>query len=382
MISIIRRHLGWKIFLSYLVVILVGVIVLATATEFVIPRAFDRHLASMDTMMMGMMDSSPTGMDLNSDLFTGFRNAVNEALAIAAFSALIAALAVSIFVSRQVVTPVQEMMIASRYIAEGHYEERVHVPGDPSKGEFDELSQLALSFNQMAAKLNQVEAMRRQLIGDVSHELRTPLTAIKGSMEGLIDGVLPAKEETFLDIYREADRLQRLVSDLQELSRVEAGAYELELQPADVKDLVITAVNRLALQFEDKGVILESDISDSLPSVLADEDRIGQVLLNLVGNALQYTPSGGRVQIEATQFDDEIRIAVIDDGIGIPAEHLEHLFTRFYRIDKSRSRVGGGSGIGLTIAKYLVEANGGRIWAESPGPELGSTFTISLPIAM
>jgi len=156
----------------------------------------------------------------------------------------------------------------------------------------------------------------------------------------------------------------------------------LELQLSDVTDLVITAVNRLAFQFEDKGVALQSDISHSLTSVLADEDRIGQVLLNLVGNALQYTPSGGRVQIEATQFDDEIRIAVIDDGMGIPAEHLEHLFTRFYRIDKSRSRVGGGSGIGLTIAKYLVEAHGGRIRAESPGPELGSTFTISLPIAM
>jgi len=220
MISAVRRHIGWKIFLSYMVVIVVGVIVLATATEFVVPRAFDRHLASMGTMMMGMMGSSSTGMDLNSDLFTGFRSAVNESLTIAAFAALIAAIAVSFFVSRQVVIPVKEMMIASRYIADGHFEERVHVSGDPSKGEFDELSQLALSFNQMAAKLDQVETMRRQLIGDVSHELRTPLTAIKGSMEGLIDGVLPANEETFLDIYREADRLQRLVSDLQELSRV------------------------------------------------------------------------------------------------------------------------------------------------------------------
>ena len=382
MISAIRRHIGWKIFLSYMVVIVVGVIVLATATEFILPRAFDRHLASMGTMMMGMMGSSSTGMDLNSDLFTGFRSAVNEAFTVAAIAALIAAIAVSFFVSRQVVIPVKEMMIASRYIADGHFEERVHVPGNPSKGEFDELSQLALSFNQMAAKLDQVETMRRQLIGDISHELRTPLTAIKGSMEGLIDGVLPANEETFLNIYREADRLQRLVSDLQELSRVEAGAFKLDIQPLELSSLVKMTVNRLVLQFEEKGVALESDVSDSLPSLLADEDRIGQVLLNLVGNALQYTPSGGRVQIVSTQFDDEIRIAVIDDGIGIPTEHLNLLFTRFYRVDKSRARVGGGSGIGLTIAKYLVEAHGGRIWAESPGPELGSTFTISLPIAM
>ena len=380
MISRIRRHLGWKIFLSYMVVIIVGVIVLATATEFVVPSAFDRHLASMASMMTGMMDSTSMGMNLNSDLFTGFRSAVNEALAIAAFAAVVAALAVSLFVSRQVVTPVQEMMIASRFIADGHYEERVRVPGDPAKDEMDELSQLALSFNQMAAKLEQVETMRRELIGDISHELRTPLTAIKGSMEGLMDGVLPGNEETFMGIYKEADRLQRLVSDLQELSRVEAGAYELELKPVDVTNLVTTTVERLGLQFEEKGVLLEVDVPNGLPRVQADEDRIGQVLLNLVGNALQYTPGGGNVKIAATHHDEEIFISVSDTGIGIPAEHLEHLFTRFYRVDKSRSRVGGGSGIGLTIAKHLVEAHGGRIWVESSRAKMGSTFTISLPI--
>ena len=381
MISAVRGHLSWKIFISYLVVIFIGAVVLTTAAEFVVPRSFDRHLAAMGTMMFSMMGSSSTGMDIDADLFTNFRTAVNEALTIAALAAVIAAIAVSFFVSRQVVTPVQEMMIASRYIAEGHYDERVHVPGDPSKSELDELSQLALSFNQMAAKLERIETMRSQLIGDISHELRTPLTAIKGSMEGLMDGVLPANEETFHGIYREADRLQRLVNDLQELSRVEAGAYELELNPVDVLDLVTATVNQLELQFEDKGVIIESDVPDGLPPVKADEDRIGQVLLNLVGNALQYTPNGGTVKVKATQHEDEIFLTVNDTGIGISAEHMQHLFTRFYRIDKSRSRVGGGSGIGLTIAKYLVEAHGGRIWVESPGPGKGSTFTFTLPVS-
>ncbi|MGB3703227.1 MAG: ATP-binding protein [Anaerolineales bacterium] len=380
MISAVRRHLSWKIFISYLIVIMIGVIVLTTATEFILPRSFDRHLADMGSMMVTMMGSSSMGMDLNADLFTNFRSAVNEALTIAALAAVITAIAVSLFVSRQVVTPVREMMIASRFISEGHYKERVHVPGDPSKGELDELSQLALSFNQMAAKLEQVEVMRRQLIGDVSHELRTPLTTIKGSMEGLMDGVLPANEETFHGIYREADRLQKLVSDLQELSRVEAGAYELEFKPVDVLDLVTATVNRLALQFEEKGVILEIDVPNGLPKVKADEDRIGQVLLNLVGNALQYTPSGGKVKVATTHHDNEIITSVSDTGIGLSAEHLEYIFTRFYRIDKSRSRVGGGSGIGLTIAKYLVEAHGGRIWVESPGSGKGSTFIFTLPI--
>ena len=380
MISAVRRHLGWKIFISYLIVIIIGAVVLTTAVEFVVPRSFDRHLAAMGSMMLSMMGSSPIGMDLNADLFTNFRTAVNEALTIATMASVIAAIAVSFFVSRQVVNPVREMMIASRFIAEGHYEERVHVPGDPSKDELDELSQLALSFNQMAAKLEQVETMRRQLIGDISHELRTPLTAIKGSMEGLIDGVLPANEGTFHGIYREADRLQRLVSDLQELSQVEAGAFELHLQPIDVIDLVQATIKRLELQFGDKGVVIESDVPNGLPPVRADHDRLSQVMLNLVGNALQYTPSGGRVRITAIRHEDEIYISITDTGIGIPPEHLEHLFTRFYRIDKSRSRVGGGSGIGLTIAKHLVEAHGGRIWVESSGPGKGSTFTFTLPI--
>jgi two-component system sensor histidine kinase BaeS len=380
MISAIRRRLVWKIFVSYLIIIFVGVIVLTTAAEFVVPSSFDRHLASMGSMMSSMMGSSSIGMDLDTDLFTNFRSAVNEALAIAAIAAVIAAVAVSFFVSRQVVTPVREMMLASKFIAAGHYEERVRVPGDAVRDELDELAQLALSFNRMAAQLERVETMRRELIGDVSHELRTPLTAIKGSMEGLMDGVLPGNDETYMGIYKEADRLQRLVSDLQELSRVEAGAYDLELKPVVVRDLVAAAVNRLELQFEEKGVLLEVDIPSDLPQVRADEDRIGQVLLNLVGNALQYTPSGGKVSIAATHHDAEIIFSVSDTGIGISPEHLEHLFTRFYRVDKSRSRAGGGSGIGLTIAKHLVEAHRGKIWAESAGPSRGSTFTFTLPI--
>ncbi len=161
MISAVRRHLSWKIFISYLIVIIIGAVVLTTGAEFVVPRSFDRPLAAMGSMLVNMMGSSSMGIDLNVDLFTNFRTAVNEALTLAALAAVIAAVAVSFFVSRQVVTPVREMMIASRFIAKGHYEERVHVPGDPSKEELDELSQLALSFNQMAAKLEQVETMHR-----------------------------------------------------------------------------------------------------------------------------------------------------------------------------------------------------------------------------
>jgi histidine kinase len=366
----LRQHLSWKIFLSYLIVIVVGVFVLGTAANFAAPGAFDRHIAAMGAMMGSSMNMS--------DLFNNFRDAVSEALTLAALAALAAALIVSVFVSRQIVAPVRAMMLASQRIAADHYDERVRV-ADPTAP--DELDGLALSFNQMAARLERTETMRRQLIGDVAHELRTPLTAIKGYMEGLIDDVLPATEETYQQVYQEADRLQRLVYDLQELSRVEAGAYRLNQHPIAVDRLIEALKARLIRQFEEKGVSLRSDVPADLPLVHVDEDRIGQVLLNLVGNALHYTPGGGSVQIVAQQQGHEVQIAVIDTGIGIPAEHLSHLFTRFYRVDKSRSRPGGGSGIGLTIAKHLVEAHGGRIWATSAGAGQGSTFTFTLPIA-
>ncbi len=196
----------------------------------------------------------------------------------------------------------------------------------------------------------------------------------------MIDNVLPAEPGTYQQVYREADRLQRLVSDLQELSRVEAGSYELNRHPLVITELIQQTAARLQPQFEEKGVNFELDLPADLPVVLADGDRISQVLLNLIGNALQYTPAGGTVTIIAKKHDSELRVLIYDTGTGIPAEHLPHLFTRFYRVDKSRSRAGGGSGIGLTITKHLVEAHGGRVWAESDGVGEGSTFGFALPV--
>lgn len=372
-----RRRLGFKIFLSYLVIILVGVSVLATTAEMVIPSAFERHMAVMADVM-GERIGIPAE-ELESDLFTSFRAAVTEALALAALSALLVAAVASYLISRQVVAPVTEMKNASRRIAEGHYDERVRVAGDLSRGEQDELGQLALDFNQMANRLEMTESLRGQLIADVTHELRTPLTTIKGSLEGLMDGVLPAEAGTYQQIYQETDRLARLVNDLQELSRVEAGAFELNIQPVSVSEQVGRVVQILDRQFEEKGVSLTVDMPPNLTNVLADADRLFQVLLNLLGNALQYTPSGGNVTVSAKKQGEEINFAISDTGIGIPADNLPQIFTRFYRVDKSRSRAGGGSGIGLTIAKYLVEAHGGRIWADSEGRGKGSTFSFSLP---
>jgi histidine kinase len=315
------------------------------------------------------------GQGFGRALFENFRASMFESLAYAVTASVLVALLVSLFLSRRIVAPVQAMSNATQRIANGRYDERVQVAGR------DELAQLGMQFNQMAEALDQVESMRRRLIADVSHELRTPLTAIKGSMEGLMDGVLPADHETFQQIHAEAERLNRLVDDLQELSRVEAHAYPLDIRPVDVPPLIQTVTKRLASQAESKRISLDLDMVPNLPRVSADEDRVIQVLTNLTGNALQYTPEGGRVAIIATQVDDEIHISVRDSGIGIPSQHMQHIFDRFYRVDKSRSRrAGGGSGIGLTIARALVEAHGGRIWAESVGEGQGSIFTFSLPV--
>jgi histidine kinase len=381
MISFFRRHLGVKLFLSYLAVILVGALVLALATRFTVPAAFNAHMGQGPGLGQGlgpgMMAGNGTGSaGMMSPLFTNFQASFNQALLLALLAAGVVAILVSLLLSRSVVAPVRILTDASRRISEGHYAERVPPAGS------DELGQLAHSFNQMAEKLEQVEAMRRQLIGDVSHELRTPLTAIKGSMEGLLDGILPASPATYQQIHAEADRLARLVDDLQELSRVEAGAYPLEIRPVSVAALVDTVLNQFRSQAAAKGIELGSQLQPGLPPVLADRDRITQVLTNLVGNALQYTPAGGKVTILSSRNQELVQFSVSDTGIGIPAVHLPHLFTRFYRVDKSRSRQsGGGSGIGLTIARHLVEAHGGRIWAESAGEGQGSSFKFNLKVA-
>ena len=373
----IRERLGAKLFLANLAVILVGVIILAITIQLTVPAAFNRHMGGMmNGTGMGNMMGQGQGQGAGQTLFQSFRASMFESLGYAVTASVLAALLFSWFLSRRIVAPVQTLSAASQSIAEGHYDERVQVNGA------DEIAQLAASFNQMAGQLEQVESMRRQLIGDVTHELRTPLTSIKGYMEGLVDGVLPSTPETFNQIHREADRLSRLVDDLQELSRVEAKAYALDLRSVAVSDLVQTTVKRLSPQAMGKRIALRSSLPADLPPLLADEDRITQVLVNLVANAIQYTPEGGDVTISAVRAGDEIHVTVKDTGIGIPPEHIANLFTRFYRVDKSRSRnAGGGSGIGLTVAKHLVEAHGGRIWAESAGEGQGSTFTFSLKIA-
>ena len=380
MMNAFRTHLVWKVFLTYVLVILVGVAALAAATHFTVPAAYTIHMGRMGGMPGGPGGLTMGGPITGSELFINYQAAVSDAVTLAAAAALAAAIIASLFISRQVVGPVRKMMVISQRVAEGEYQERLAISGNVQTGQLNELDQLALSFNQMAGRLERTETMRRQLIGDVSHELRTPLAAIKGYMEGLMDGVLSPTPETYQQVYAEADRLQRLVNDLQELSRVEGGALDLHLDPLPIDGLVASVAAHLGRQFEEKGIRLETALAPGLPPVMADRDRILQVLTNLVGNALQYTLPGGAVTVQAAREKNEVVVTVKDTGIGIAASQLPHIFDRLYRADKSRARASGGSGIGLTIAQALVKAHHGRIWAESSGEGKGSTFHFSLPI--
>jgi histidine kinase len=389
----IQERISAKLFLSYLAVLLVGAAVLLGTVIFTAPGAYNRHMQMPDAVitvggtpipfngMMGMGQGRGPGLAQGPG-FVNFRDGVLESLGYAVFAAVLVAMAVSIVFSRRIVAPLRAMMSASQRIADGRYDERVSVSGS------DELAQLAVRFNRMAERLEQTETMRRQLLGDVSHELRTPLTAIAGYMEGLADGILPATPETFEQVHLEANRLSRLVDDLQELSRVESRAYQLEVHPVVLNDLLMAVARRLNHQFADKQVRLSipgaeiENPSANLPPVLADADRITQVMVNLLSNALTYTPPGGEVIVSVARTGRNVQISVKDNGAGILAESLPHIFDRFFRVDKSRSRAsGGGSGIGLTIARAFVEAHSGRIWAESPGLGQGAIFSFTLPIA-
>jgi signal transduction histidine kinase len=370
----LRANLRVKLFLSYLLTVLVGIVTLFIAAQLVAPSFFASHMARMmggRTMMGGVAMADDA---LNS----AFREALLQALLVAGAAATLVALLVSLFVAQQIARPVQRMLAATRRIAAGHYAERVPIEPDTAG---DEIGQLAESFNDMAVSLEQTERRRLDLIGDISHELRTPIATMEGYLEGLLDGVIEPSAQTWGLLHDEAGRLRRLVEDLQELSRAEARQITLAVHPVSPATIVARTLDRLRLQFEEKGLTLRSNVPSALPPVAADEDRAVQVLSNLLTNALRYTPAPGDVTLTLTRTGDAVSFAVADTGIGFAPDQAPHLFERFYRVDKSRSRALGGSGIGLTIARALVEAMHGHISATSAGPGRGSTFAFTLPLA-
>jgi signal transduction histidine kinase len=303
-----------------------------------------------------------------------FNTSVNRSLIIAIALAGMVGLLLTYLLSRSILKPVDELINAARAMEKGDLSQRVSVR---SKGE---LGELAHAFNAMAEGLTRLEQLRQNMVTDVAHELRTPLSNVRGYLEALRDGVMEPTTETIASVYEEAMLLNRLVDDLQELAMAEAGQLKLVCQPVDIREVIDKAVQSLKSRAIEKEVSLERDLPDDLPLVEADAERLGQVLRNLMKNAIVNTPSGGKITIQARTVESQVEVSVQDNGTGISAEHLPYVFERFYRADQSRARSTGGAGLGLAIVKQLVEAQGGQVAIDSQ-VDAGTRVSFTSPIA-
>jgi len=283
------------------------------------------------------------------------------------------ALIMTFFLSHRILAPVKTLTSAAKRLGQGDFSQRVQVK---DRGE---LGELANTFNSMAGDLEHAEKLRQNLVADVAHELRTPLSNVRGYLEAVRDGVVKPDANTIHQLNEEASLLSQLVDDLQELSLAEAGELKLNYQPTDVVDLINLTVPAVRTKATAKEILLSTDIPDDLPPVNIDPHRIGQVLRNLLENAVSHAAKGDSITVSARQHENWVQISVADTGEGIPPDDLPNIFERFYRVDKSRARATGGIGLGLTIAKRLVEAHGGRIVAKSE-PGKGSTFYFTIPV--
>ena len=364
-----RPRIRTRLIASHLLVVAVGVATLFLAVGFVAPRAFD---AAMGHSMGG-----PNGMDemMRGLVRAALQDALQTALTIAAVVATAVAVAASLALAARFARPVARLAAASRRIAAGRYAERVPVTGN------DELGELAASFNTMAASLEATERRRLDLVGDMAHELRTPLTTLDGYLEGLEDGVIEASPATWALLRGETHRLARLVSDLQELWRAEARQVPLTIERVRVDQLLQATADRLEPLASERRITVAVQPPIGPTEIRGDRERLAQVLDNLIGNAIRYSDVGSAITLASVGDDREVVVSVADLGPGLTADQLERVFERFYRVEPSRSRSLGGSGIGLAIVRALVDLMDGRVWAESPGPGHGTTFHVAMPRA-
>ena len=365
------RHRGaglaGRLLLAQMLVLLTGTLTAWLIAANVGPSLFHEHLARAN------VGSTPAQILHTEEAFQS-ANAISLSLALLA--ALVAALGVSVYMTRRIGRTVATIAAAASDVAGGHYD--VRVPGPRLGAEFDAL---ASGFNQMAGRLGSVERTRLRLLADLGHEMRTPVATLEAYFEALEDGVATLDAATAELLRSQTRRLARLSEDISSVSRAEEGQVRLALRPVQPASVVTAAAEAASAAYEEKRVALVTDIAAGLPEVDMDPERIGQVLANLLGNALRHTPAGGTVTISATSSPGNggAVLSVTDTGEGIPAEHLAQVFERFYRVDTARDRAHGGSGIGLAIAKALVDAHGGQLTVTSPGNGHGSTFRILIP---
>jgi two-component system sensor histidine kinase BaeS len=358
-------HLATRLFTAQALIVVSGAVTLVVVATLVAPGIFRDHL----NRAVG-----PVSDELAHHLDEALARALLVSLAIAVGAALLTSLAVSWFITRRVTGPITAMATAATRVAGGDYQARV-----PRSHLGVEFAALDHAFNTMAATLEHTERRRRELLADVAHELRTPLATVDSFFEGIEDGVIPTNPDTWRTLRDQTSRLRRLVDDIDAVSRAEERQLDLRLRALPVHQAVDEAVRAAAAAYFGKGVALWQQSGPAINHVWADPDRLREIIDNLLDNALRHTPPGGSVTVATRAVQDQIQVTVTDTGEGIAATHLPHIFDRFYRADPARSRVTGGSGIGLTIAHALARAHGGNLRVASDGIGHGATFTLILP---
>ncbi|MEM8503993.1 MAG: HAMP domain-containing sensor histidine kinase [Cyanobacteria bacterium P01_D01_bin.1] len=369
-----RRRVGLRdrLLMSQLVVLAVAIASLAMVSRLYTPRYFVVTLERMELRGVRIQQQ------VKGQILQGFEEAWLQGLFWSVVLGGGTAGGVSWWLSRRITRPLLRMEKITQQFAAGEFSSRVPPLEIP---EFDRLGH---SFNRMANDLEGVEQRRRELVGDLTHELRTPLTIVKGYLEGLADGAIAPTPATYQRLANETERLQRLVNDLQELSKLESGYLPIEARTLEIGPLVRQVCDRFANQIiNSERLKLTTDLPNNLPAVWGDPARIEQILVNLLSNAFRHTDAGiisVRIYTQSVNGSQRVWIAVADTGEGIAEADLPHVFERFWRADRSRDRTSGGSGVGLAICRRLVELQGGTITAISQLGE-GSTFSFSLPTA-
>lgn len=362
---------GWGLG-SRLLAAIVAVVLVAAGTAWVVasaigPTLFHDHLVPEPTSQQGVVEHAEQA----------FSTASAITLALALLAALLTSVLVSIFLTRRISRSLVGVRQAADRIANEDYTARVPVVG--MGAEFDDL---ARAFNTMAEDLGQIEQTRTQMLGDLAHEMRTPLATLDAYMEAILDGVTQPDEATLMMMRQQVGRLIRLAEDISLVTSAEEGRLTTHRAPVSTAQIIDTAVAQATRRYEEKGVNLEVD-ADALARetvLMADAERVGQVMTNLLDNALRHTPHGGTVWFRAERDHQTVRVRVRDDGEGIAAQHLPHLFERFYRADTARDRAHGGSGVGLAIVRSITRAHGGTVSAQSAGLGTGAEFTVELPV--
>lgn len=360
-----------RLFISHMAVMVVGLMTLIVTGKISSPRFFVLYLQQIEQRHAfgGTTIRQVRGQLVQSFEYAWVRGALWSVVLGAS-----AAGAMSYWSSKRIMKPLEQLEDVTQRFTAGNMDERV----PPS--EILELDRLASSFNRMASELENVEQRRKDLVSDLTHELRTPLTVVEGYLEGLADGTVEPSTEIYDRLARETSRIKRLVDDLQELSKLEAGYLPIEVRSLDLHPLLSNIVQRFSDQLlAENSPVLSLEYPPQTPKVLADPERVEQIMVNLVGNALRYTPAGS-ITVRVSSAPHLVWIAVVDTGQGIAPEDLPHVFERFWRADRSRDRASGGTGIGLAISQRLVELQGGTIDVESEVNQ-GTTFRFSLPIA-